>query len=111
MARPRKDIDARLVREAAKLGCSTPEIAVLAGCSVDTLDRRFADVLAKGREDGKRKLRRIQWKLAERGNATMCIWLGKQLLGQKDRQEHEHTGKDGGPITVRWGTVAGVLPE
>jgi hypothetical protein len=24
------------------------------------------------------------------GNVTMLIWLGKQLLGQKDRPETEH---------------------
>jgi hypothetical protein len=33
----------------------------------------------------KASLRRIQWKLAEAGNATMCVWLGKQLLGQRDK--------------------------
>jgi hypothetical protein len=28
-------------------------------------------------------LRRTQFKLAEK-NATLCIWLGKQYLGQRD---------------------------
>jgi hypothetical protein len=32
------------------------------------------------------------------GNPTMLIWLGKQYLDQKDK--NELTGKDGGPLTV-----------
>jgi hypothetical protein len=43
-------------------------------------------------------LRKLQWKSAERGSAAMQIWLGKQYLEQKDKNAHEHTGKDGGPI-------------
>jgi hypothetical protein len=30
----------------------------------------------------------------------MLIWLGKQYLGQKDKQEHE-IGGNGKPITVK----------
>ena len=29
----------------------------------------------------------MQWKAAERGNTSMLIWLGKQILGQSDKQE------------------------
>jgi uncharacterized protein with von Willebrand factor type A (vWA) domain len=32
-------------------------------------------------------LRRLQWGKAKEGNVTMMIWLGKQILGQKDRME------------------------
>jgi hypothetical protein len=32
-------------------------------------------------------LRRMQWEKAQTGNTTMLIWLGKQMLGQKDRLE------------------------
>lgn len=32
-------------------------------------------------------LRRMQWSKAKEGNVTMMIWLGKQVLGQKDRVE------------------------
>jgi hypothetical protein len=45
-----------------------------------------------GRERGKARLRRTQFKLAET-NVAMAIWLGKQLLGQRDRIEQEHSGK------------------
>lgn len=36
---------------------------------------------------GKTSLRRQQYRLAMKGNATMLIWLGKQALDQKDRAE------------------------
>ncbi len=29
----------------------------------------------------------MQWKAAKAGNVTMQIWLGKQLLGQKDKSD------------------------
>ena len=32
----------------------------------------------------------MQWKSAEQGNVSMQIWLGKQMLGQSDKQEIEH---------------------
>ena len=32
----------------------------------------------------------MQWKSAEKGNVTMQIWLGKQNLGQSDKQEVQH---------------------
>lgn len=38
----------------------------------------------KGFADLKKSLRRKQIERAESGNATMLIWLGKQLLGQRD---------------------------
>lgn len=38
----------------------------------------------------------MQLKAAEGGNVTMLIWLGKQLLGQKDKSEL--TGKDDTPL-------------
>ena len=34
--------------------------------------------------------------MARRGNVTMLIWLGKNLLGQSDKTEL--TGKDGSPL-------------
>lgn len=36
--------------------------------------------------DGKISLRRTQFRMAET-NVSMAIWLGKQILGQKDQQE------------------------
>ena len=29
----------------------------------------------------------MQWKAADRGNVTMLIWLGKQILGQAEQPQ------------------------
>lgn len=85
MARPRITVDLNLVEELARLHVPKKEIAAIVGCSIDTLDRRFAAIIDKGNAAGKTKLRRLQMDAAERGNVTMLIWLGKQMLGQTDR--------------------------
>ena len=87
--RPPKQIDESLVTKLAKINCTMAEIAAVVGCSVDTLERRFAEVIKKGQEEGKSSLRRLQWLQAEKGNANMLIWLGKQWLGQRDRPADE----------------------
>jgi len=85
MARPRITVDVKLVEDLARLHVPKTEIAAIVGCSVDTLDRRYAAIIDKGNAAGRTKLRRLQMEAAERGNVTMLIWLGKQMLGQSDR--------------------------
>lgn len=92
MARPKKEIDAALVEKLAMIMCTMNEIASVVGCSVDTLERRFADTIKEGQNKGKTSLRRFQYQAAEKGNPAMLIWLGKQHLGQKDKQETEISG-------------------
>lgn len=53
----------------------------------------------KGIQMGRISLRRKQMGLAG-GNATMAIFLGKQILGQRDIVTNEHTGADGGPVEI-----------
>lgn len=65
------------------------EIGSIVECSVDTLERNFADVIKKGRERGKSSLRRKQFEMAMNGNVTMLIWLGKQHLGQTEKVEQK----------------------
>jgi hypothetical protein len=85
MARPRKKVDPEIVEKRAQIHCTMQEIASLCNCSVDLLERRFADVIERGRSVGKQSLRRLQWEACKKGNVTMLIWMGKQLLGQKDK--------------------------
>ena len=95
MARPKKVIDADLVRSMAEIQCTHEEIAHVVGCSVDTLTRHgFAELINKARETGKSSLRRQQYQAAMNGNPTMLIWLGKQYLGQRDKSEVETTHKN-----------------
>ena len=51
-----------------------------------TYGTTFSEVFTVKRGKGQISLRRMQWKLAEK-NSAMAIWLGKQYLNQKDRQE------------------------
>ena len=82
------------------------DIAGFFDCSEDTIERAvkrvkkcgFADYIKRKSAKGVVSLRRKQYEIAMTGNPTMLIWLGKQYLGQRDRQAHELTGKDGGPI-------------
>jgi hypothetical protein len=85
MARPEIEIDGKLVLKFASLGCKTTEIADYFGCSVDTIDRRFAEELKKGRANLRMSLRQWQLDAARNGNASLLIWLGKQMLDQKDQ--------------------------
>jgi len=84
MARPKKyEINPEEIQKLASYGCTNTEIADFYGCSENTI-RRYGENLTKGRSMKKIRLRQIQWKIAENGNATMAIWLGKNELGQSD---------------------------
>lgn len=86
--RPRFEIDYATVEKLAHIQCTYGEIAAVLGCSVDKLkrDEEFITTYKRGAEGGRKSLRRMQWKLAEK-NTSMAIWLGKQYLGQKDTPE------------------------
>lgn len=91
--RPEVEIDLAELEKLAGLACTVDDIAAWFGCSRNTILRRLADdkrpefrhAWECGRGKGRVSLRRSQFKLAEK-NATMAIWLGKQLLGQKDER-------------------------
>ena len=108
--RPKKTIDLNVVRELAKIHCTQEEIASFLHVSVDTLQRNqeFCGVYKECLDLGRQSLRRMQWKMAEEGNVTMLIWLGKQLLRQKDK--NEITGEDGGAILIKVVKVDGNTP-
>ena len=88
MGRPKKyDIDPKKVEQLAGFGCTNIEIASFFGCDESLIRKSYSENLTKGRDKGKIRLRQMQWKAAERGNTSMLIWLGKQILGQSDKQE------------------------
>ena len=90
MAPRRTEIDLAELEKLCQLACTDEEIAAWFGISTRTIERRrrereFAEIMARGKAKGRISVRRMQMKLLEQGNATMGIWLGKQLLGQKDQ--------------------------
>lgn len=109
MAPPRKKLDEKLIQSLAQAGCTDEEIAVHLECSPDTLTRRYADILKRGRGQLKMSLRRAQVKKAFGGDNTMLIWLGKNLLGQKDRPLEEEN--EDGNVNISITYVEAQKPE
>lgn len=95
--RPRFDFSDKLalVRQLASIQCTDEEIAAGVGCSQDTLARarkREPEVEAailEGKAKGRMSLRRAQYRKAMDGNPALLIWLGKQVLGQREKVESE----------------------
>ena len=91
--RPPRPIDMKEAFELARIQCTNSEMAAVLGFSVSGFsdrirsDEELSEAIRKGREDGKASLRRQQWALARQGSTVMCIWLGKQYLGQTDKNE------------------------
>ena len=90
-------IDLMELEKLSSLQCTDEEIAAWFGVATRTIERRrkvkkFADVMARGKAKGRISVRRMQMKLLEQGNATMGVWLGKQILGQRDEVAFEARG-------------------
>jgi hypothetical protein len=110
--RPRKELDLALIENLAMIQCTDSEIAAALNVSVDTITRRkkeptFADAYERGKQGGKRSLRRLQWLSAEKGGFVMQIWLGKQYLGQQDRQTTHIEGLDLAALVGQLGALLG----
>lgn len=93
----KKIVDLRQVEGLARIGATREEIAIVLGCSTQWLSTeenrnpQFAQALAQGAVNMKHSLRRAQIDMALGGSAAMLIWLGKQHLGQSDKQELNKT--------------------
>ena len=92
MARPKKKISQKQFESLCAIQCTKEEICDVLDVTEKTLNNwcketygvGFSLVFSQKRALGKASLRRNQWKLAEKGNSTMQIWLGKQLLKQSE---------------------------
>ena len=89
----RADIDLNELEKLCHLQCTDEEIAAWFNVSTRTIERRrlepeFAEIMQRGKAKGRISVRRLQMKLLEEGNATMGVWLGKQILNQVDQITH-----------------------
>lgn len=108
--RPRKPIDWEIVKGMLFVLATQQEIASYIGVAIDTLHTRckkelgisFTELSEQKRQETKIQLRKAQLAVAldpkHRSHGTMLIWLGKQYLGQREKQQL--TGKNNGPIQV-----------
>jgi hypothetical protein len=90
-------IDLAELEKLCGLQCTNEEIAAWFGVTTGMIERRrkvrkFADVMDRGKAKGRISVRRQQMKLLEAGNATMGVWLGKNILGQADEVRHQIGG-------------------
>jgi hypothetical protein len=98
---PKLILDARTLKTIEGLGkiqTTNIEAAAVLGVSRETFEKFLGknksaeEAFERGKGSGKISLRRAQFALAEKGNASMLIWLGKQYLGQRDKFETDNTG-------------------
>ncbi len=95
MANKKIDIDWAKVDKCLKAAASLNQTAIAIGVSDKTLKRRIkeefniAPVMYKQqcKEQGDLLLSQSQYDIALTGSIPMLIWLGKQRLGQTDKQE------------------------
>lgn len=79
------NIDPEQVKDLARIGATVREIADFFHCSDTSINNKFQKQLVQGRAEMKMNLRRAQLRVAiEKDNATLLIWLGKQMLHQTD---------------------------
>ena len=84
VGRDKKVVPPKDVERLAQMGCKDSEIAEWFGVDENTLRYNFSVELLKGKLALNQSLRQAQIRLALSGNATMLIWLGKNILGQSE---------------------------
>ena len=84
----KKVIDPKEVEKLAALGMKISEMAEWFGVDDSTLNYNFKQEILKGKHNLNCSLRQAQIRLAISGNATMLIWLGRNILGQTDSDNH-----------------------
>jgi hypothetical protein len=98
-------IDLIELEKLASLGCTDLEIAGFFKVSVRTIEQRrkkqpdFAEAMNCGRAKCHIAVRRAQFRLMEK-NPTMCIFLGRSILGQRELTQTESTGAKGKPVAL-----------
>jgi hypothetical protein len=109
-------IDLVELEKLCTLQCTNEEISAWFNCSIRTIEKyakkpEFAEVMARGRAKGRISVRRTQMKLMESGSAAMAIWLGKQLLGQRDITPIELTGSNGSAVKFSMEAIDAIIAE
>lgn len=88
-------IDKKTFENLCAIQCTAEEVCCVLGICRLTLEswckntydgKTFKEVFDEKRLVGKASLRRRQWNLSEK-SVPMAIWLGKQYLGQTDKQD------------------------
>ena len=103
-------IDLGQLENLTLLGCTDQEIAGFFTVSTRTIEQRrkkqpeFAEAMTRGRSKCQIAVRRSQMKWMDK-DPKMSIWLGKQLLGQRDVLPIELSGPDGKQLKISWEAI------
>lgn len=103
MARPLKKITVtpeQYIFDMAEKQCTQTEIASALEISVDTLERRYADIYRSGKESGKAKLRTKLFAEAMTGVPQILVFVAKNYLGMADKVSQEISGPNGSAIQI-----------
>ena len=96
--KPRKKITPAQIKKMQELaygGCQNNTIATLMGFDKNLIDQRkdIRDILSKKRAERKAWLRSVQdYRVEFDPSPVMAIFIGKNELGQSDKQEIAHSG-------------------
>lgn len=100
VGRPQKTFNWETLDGILQYGATVPDAAEILGVSEDTIERSikknhgltFAEYRNKKMGRVRIKLLQKQIAMALNGSVPLLIWLGKQYLGQSEKQEIEHAG-------------------
>ena len=111
MGRPRVEIDKRTFENLCLIQCTIKEICSIFECDHKTLEawckreykgKTFSQVFSEKRCRGFISLRRAQFQKAIDGkNTAMLIFLGKNWLGQSDKQDVKLLGSTENPLEIK----------
>lgn len=114
--RPREVVDEAKLQQLAQVGSPMGDMALVLGVSVDTLERRYAEVIKRAQAAGRAALLSSMTKAAlMAGNMTAMIWVSKQPIGRglglgfKDAAEVDHTS-GGQPLQLASVVIQPVAP-
>lgn len=113
--RPTRSIDYAMVEKLASIGCSVQEIKLVLGITDDKLRKKavnrdkFNHAFELGMTRAKMSLRRAQYiKAVEEREGKLLIWMGKQMLGQREQMDITASGDS--TVDVKH-TLAGLTVE
>ncbi len=96
VGRPKRvftQVQIKQMTQLALNGCQNNTIATIMDIPKETLVVNFGQLLTKKRCERKNNLRKMQNTAAKKGNPALLIFLGKNELGQADKQDIAITGE------------------
>jgi hypothetical protein len=89
-----------------QIGAPQEKLAELLGIDKKTLRKHYREELDSGRLNADTKLAARIYKKAMDGDTACLIFLAKTRLGWTETSRHEHSGPNGGAITINHAMTA-----